>query len=123
MSRRLLAESQLHPAVRSKVADWHSSTVDEVAKTVEREAVVIVGMSVNPHVKKARAELTRRGITFTYLEYGGYLGRWRQRTALKMWSGWPTFPMIFVNGVLVGGASDLLRLAESGGLDALLATP
>ncbi|HEY0845709.1 MAG TPA: glutaredoxin, partial [Noviherbaspirillum sp.] len=28
--------------------------------------------------------------------------------------GWPTFPMVFVNGVLVGGANDLQKLIESG---------
>ena len=33
-----------------------------------------------------------------------------------MWTGWPTFPMVFVKGVLVGGASDLERLAQSGAL-------
>ncbi len=51
-----------------------------------------------------------------YLEYGSYLGGWRRRTALKMWTGWPTFPMIFVKGVLVGGASELQKLVESGEL-------
>jgi glutaredoxin-related protein len=30
-----------------------------------------------------------------------------------MWTGWPTFPMVFVRGVLVGGASDLIKLIES----------
>jgi glutaredoxin-related protein len=31
-----------------------------------------------------------------------------------MWTGWPTFPMVFVNGTLVGGASELRRLIDSG---------
>ena len=33
-----------------------------------------------------------------------------------MWTGWPTFPQIFVNGVLVGGAEDLEWLIRSGEL-------
>jgi len=33
-----------------------------------------------------------------------------------MWSGWPTFPMVFVKGVLVGGADDVARLIKSGEL-------
>ena len=33
-----------------------------------------------------------------------------------MWTGWPTLPMVFVKGVLVGGAEDLKRLVESGEL-------
>jgi glutaredoxin-related protein len=31
-----------------------------------------------------------------------------------MWTGWPTFPMIFIKGVLIGGAADLKRLLDSG---------
>jgi monothiol glutaredoxin len=27
-----------------------------------------------------------------------------------MWTGWPTFPMIFVDGILIGGNSDLKKL-------------
>jgi glutaredoxin-related protein len=37
-----------------------------------------------------------------------------------MWSGWPTFPMIFVNGVLIGGFQDLQRLLDSGELQRML---
>ena len=37
----------------------------------------------------------------------------QERLALKMWTGWPTLPMVFVKGVLVGGASELQRLIES----------
>jgi monothiol glutaredoxin len=31
-----------------------------------------------------------------------------------MWTGWPTFPMIFHKGVFIGGAADLEKLLESG---------
>ena len=50
------------------------------------------------------------------IEYGSYWSEWRRRLALKMWTGWPTFPMVFVKGVLVGGAQDLERLINSGEL-------
>ena len=56
-----------------------------------------------------------------YLEYGSYLSRWRERLALKMWAGWPTLPMVFVKGVLIGGADDLAKLIASGELKRLLA--
>jgi monothiol glutaredoxin len=46
--------------------------------------------------------------------YGSYFSAWRRRNALKMWPGWPTFPMVFVKGILVGGARDLDRLIASG---------
>jgi glutaredoxin-related protein len=37
-----------------------------------------------------------------------------------MWTGWPTLPMVFVRGVLVGGADDLQRLIDSGELETRL---
>ena len=49
-----------------------------------------------------------------------YLNTWRRRNALKMWSGWPTFPMVFVKGVLVGGADDMVKLIASGELKKML---
>jgi glutaredoxin-related protein len=30
-----------------------------------------------------------------------------------MWTGWPTMPIIFIHGVLIGGYEDLKRLAEA----------
>jgi glutaredoxin-related protein len=38
-----------------------------------------------------------------------------------MWTGWPTFPMVFVRGVLVGGATDVDKLIASGELKQMLA--
>jgi glutaredoxin-related protein len=38
-----------------------------------------------------------------------------------MWTGWPTMPMVFVRGQLVGGCDDLQRLIDSGELSRLLA--
>jgi glutaredoxin-related protein len=60
-------------------------------------------------------------VPFEYLEFGSYLSDWKRRLALKMWTGWPTIPMVFVKGVLVGGAEDLVRLINSGELKNLLA--
>jgi glutaredoxin-related protein len=73
-------------------------------------------MTQNPHPKRARKALDAAGVPYKYLEYGSYLDGWRRRNALKMWTGWQTFPMVFVKGVLVGGADDLERLIESGEL-------
>jgi monothiol glutaredoxin len=35
---------------------------------------------------------------------------WQERLAIKMWSGWSTYPQVFVKGILIGGASDLKKL-------------
>jgi glutaredoxin-related protein len=66
----------------------------------------------------AEAQVHEAGLAYKYLEYGGYFRGYRQRLPLKMWTGWPTFPMVFVKGVLVGGASDLERLIRSGEIKA-----
>ena len=39
---------------------------------------------------------------------------WHRRLALKMWTGWPTFPMVFVDQKLIGGSKDLRALLEKG---------
>ncbi|MFN0040916.1 MAG: glutaredoxin domain-containing protein, partial [Burkholderiales bacterium] len=78
--------------------------------------IVVVGMRQNPFPRKARKLLDAANIAYKYLEYGSYLGEWRRRLAIKMWTGWPTFPMVFVKGVLIGGASELEQLLASGEL-------
>ena len=122
MPRYILDESQIHPAVRQKVADLHAGTVREVQAAIAAHAVVVVGMAQNPFPRRARRVLDAAGIPYHYLGYGSYLSQWRRRNALKMWTGWPTFPMIFVKGVLIGGAKDLEALMASGELKRLLGT-
>ena len=121
MSRSILDEAQLHPAVRDTIAGSNSEIVREVQSAIAAHAVVVVGMAQNPFPRKARKALDAAGTSYKYLEYGSYLGGWRRRNALKMWTGWPSFPMVFVKGVLVGGASELQRLIDSGEFSRMLA--
>jgi monothiol glutaredoxin len=120
MSRFILEEARLHPAIRSKVADWHADTVHNVQAAASTNPVLVVGMAINPHCRTARRLLDKAGVAHHYLEYGSYFSEWRRRTALKMWTGWQTFPMVFVKGTLVGGATDLRKLIDSGELQRLL---
>lgn len=121
MPRPVLDEADIHPAIRERIARRHADIVDEVRDAIARHAVVVVGMRGNPFPRKARALLRAAGVEHHYLEYGSYLSQWRRRNALKMWTGWPTLPMVFVKGVLVGGAEDLKGLIDSGELARLLA--
>ena len=116
MPRSILDEAQIHPAVRGKVAGYRADIVKEVQAAVAANEIVVVGMRQNPFPKKARKLLDAAGLAYKYLEYGSYFGGYRRRLPLKMWTGWPSFPMVFVKGVLVGGAEDLERLLESGEL-------
>ena len=121
MPRPILDEALIHPANRDKVASLHTDIVAEVRSAADANPVLVVGMSGNPFCRKARKSLAAAGVAFKYLGYGSYVGEWRKRNALKMWSGWPTFPMVFVKGRFVGGASDLDALIASGELKRLLA--
>ena len=121
MSRSILDESHIHPAIREVVAGHHADFIREVQDAVAGNEVVVVGMAQNPFPKKARKALDAAGQPYKYLEYGSYLGGWRRRNALKMWTGWPTFPMVFVKGVLIGGANDLARLIKGGELKRMTA--
>jgi monothiol glutaredoxin len=119
--REILPEENIHPLVRDKISDNHRDTVSAVQAAVSANDIVVIGMKQNPHCKKARALLKKQGLAFEYLQYGSYwLGQWRRRNAIKMWTGWPTLPIIFVKGVLIGGTSDLGALIDSGDLDGLL---
>lgn len=121
MTRPILDEARIHPAVRDKIANHHKWILDEVRIAIEANDVVVVGMGMNPWPAKACQALDGAAQPHKYLEYGNYLYLWRERNALKMWTGWPTFPMVFVKGTLVGGYTDLRALMESGELKKMLA--
>ena len=116
MARDVLGEGKIHPAIRDLIATYNTDLVKEVQAAIAANDIVVVGMRQNPVPKKARKLLDAAGLAYKYLEYGSYIEGWRRRLALKMWTGWPTLPMVFVKGVLVGGADDLKRLLESGEL-------
>jgi monothiol glutaredoxin len=114
MSRSILDEAHIHPAIRDAITNSQADIIREVQAAIAANKVVVIGMAQNPFPRKARSALDGLGVAYKYLQYGSYFGEWRRRNALKMWAGWPTFPMVFVKGVLVGGASDLKRLIDSG---------
>ena len=121
MPRSILDESHIHPAIRERVASHQQAIVGEVQRAVSQHGVVVVGMGLNPFPKKARKLLDAAGVAYHYMEYGNYLNMWRERNALKLWTGWPTFPLVFVKGTLVGGANDVQKLIANGELKTLLA--
>jgi len=121
MARRILEEARIHPEIRDRIANYRDEIVREVEAAVVESPVVVIGMRHNPFPAKARGLLEAAGVRYRYFEYGSDLRDWRRRLALRMWAGWPTFPMVFVKGVLVGGASELEKLIASGELREMLA--
>ncbi|MCB1615670.1 MAG: glutaredoxin [Pseudomonadales bacterium] len=120
MSRRIFEEKNIHPLVKEEMGGGYADTVNEVEHAIASHRIVVVGMAHNPYVKKARKLLDSLGLDYHYLEYGSYTSEWRRRLVLKMWIGWPTFPMVFVGGKFIGGKQELENLASSDALNALL---
>ena len=120
MPREILDPRKIHKSIQKIVSEQHANIIAEVKEAIANNAIVIVGMAQNPAPKRARKVLNELNIDYHYLEYGNYFKEWRRRNALKMWTGWPTFPMIFVKGTLIGGSSDMRALVDTGELDGLL---
>jgi len=112
--RPRLDEKYIAPAALCAMENFRADVVQEVQETLRRDRVVVIGMAQNPHVRKVRQALDQAGVTHTYVEYGSYFSKWRERLAIKLWSGWPTFPQVFVNGTLIGG-EDLTKAALADG--------
>lgn len=98
------------------LAGFHTQVIDQISKAVQSDRVVVLGMGWNPHVKRARKALDAADIPYTYLGFGNYTSEWKARLAIKMWSQWPTFPQVFVDGALIGGADQCQAAIADGTL-------
>lgn len=123
MPPRMTPRPPIHPAIVDAQSNFHADLVQEVAQAVATNDVVVVGVSGLQPGKKAKRLLDEQKVPYRYLEYGSYFSGWRRRLALKMWLGWPTFPLVFIKGTFVGGASDVERLIASGELATLVSGP
>jgi monothiol glutaredoxin len=110
---RLDSTAIAEPALE-KMRGFHAPVIEAIQSAIAKHDVVVVGMAQNPHVKKVRQALDDASIAYEYLEYGSYFSEWNKRLAIKLWSGWPTFPQVFVKGVLLGG-EDLTKAAIADG--------
>lgn len=114
MSRTILGSENVDTEALSQITSFHANVVNEVSAAVASNKVVVVGMKQNPVVKKARKALEEAGVEFKYLEYGSYMKGWKPRLAIKLWSGWPTYPQVFVNGKLIGGCQETVKALAAG---------
>jgi len=107
--RSILSEDKISTAARVKIDGFHAEIVDEVKSAIAAHEIVLVGMAGNPFVKRARKLLDEKTLPYKYLEYGSYLSKWQERLAIKLWSGWSSYPQVFIAGKLIGGYSDLVQ--------------
>lgn len=116
MTRPELGAPPVDPAAAERMTAFQADTVAQVRQAVASEAVVVVGMGWNPHVRRARRALDEAGVAYHYIGVGNYVSGWPQRLGIKLWSGWPTFPQVFVKGTLIGGADQTEAALASGEL-------
>ena len=108
--RPILDVNHIHPAIRGSIAKPSHDLVPQVDAAIHANVVVVIGMRQNPVCTKACRALDAQGVDYKYVEYGSYFSQWRARNTLKMWTGWPTFPMVFRDGVLLGGCKEVKAL-------------
>ncbi len=72
-----------------------------------------------PYCHRAKALLTRKGVSFSEID----VGRERERRAemIQRANGHTTVPQIFIGAAHVGGCDDLYDLDRAGRLDPMLA--
>ena len=109
-----LAVDKIAPAAQAQVGAFHKDFVDEVAAAVAANHIVVVGMAQNPVVKRAHRALKKIDAKYVTINHGSYFSGWKRRLAIKLWSGFPTFPQVFVDGVLIGGCKELEAQIASG---------
>ncbi|MBL7545638.1 MAG: glutaredoxin [Bdellovibrionaceae bacterium] len=105
--RQVLDGTKITPRAQEAIDRFHPIIVSEIQQAIQTNEWVIVGMAHNIPVIKARKFLEEKNISFKYIQHGSYFSKWKARLAIKLWSGWPTFPQVFHKGVLVGGFTDL----------------
>jgi len=126
MARQILANTAIHPGIHHKLGKGygkgadHEGIIENIKSATQNSPVLVLGMRQNPVCKTVQKNLKKANVDYQYLEYGSYFSEWQPRLAIKMWTGWPTFPMVFVNGLLVGGNHEVSGLINSGELAKLL---
>lgn len=114
MPRQVLDESRIHPAIRDKIAAYRSDILKEVQDAIAANDFVVGAPEPLPE-EGAQASRRRR--------HPVQVPRVRQlpqpvapATRDQDVTGWPTYPLVFVKGTLIGGFSDLEKLVQEGKL-------
>lgn len=79
--------------------------------------VVVYSKDPCPYCVAAKSFLREKGVNF---EEKDLTDDFEEMNRLKNETGWRTFPMIFINGKMIGGYQDLKALDEEGKLDSML---
>ncbi|WP_100640190.1 Grx4 family monothiol glutaredoxin [Marinobacter salexigens] len=97
--------------------------INETIKSQLSENPIILYMKGSPQApqcgfsSKTSQALMACGERFAFVNI---LDNQELREALKVYSSWPTYPQLYVNGELVGGCDIIMEMSESGELATLV---
>ena len=120
MSRKIHA--LLSKDAQNEIALFQQSFVEELQCMINNFDIVVIGVQLDPKNRQVSSLL--HGSKHNVKEH--YLRPWlmdkRKKLAVRLWSGWPTFPQIFIRGMLIGGEQELQRAIQNGELAHRLAS-
>jgi len=95
---------------------------DSIEAMVSSSAVVlfIKGTKEQPYCGFSQAVVHALNVLSVDFEAYNVLEGPQFKQAVKEYAQWPTFPMLFVNNELVGGADIVAEMYQDGSLEALL---
>jgi glutaredoxin 3 len=79
--------------------------------------VVMYSKDPCPYCVNAKRFLDNKGVAYELIDLTNQPDK---MAAIKDSSGWRTFPIIMINGKVIGGYTDMKALEEEGKLDAML---
>lgn len=79
--------------------------------------VVVYTKDPCPYCSRALQFLENKGVAFEEIDL---TGNFDEMNRIKTETGWMTFPIIMIDGKVIGGYSDMRALEDDGKLDALL---
>ena len=94
--------------VTDTVNRYRHTVVKEVIQHVSENYIFMVGMAWKEVIKR----IGTYEYNDTHVEYGAYLSLCKERLPIQMGSSYETFPLLFVQGILMGGLDDLKALIE-----------
>lgn len=97
--------------------------INETIKSQLSENTIILYMKGSPQApqcgfsSKTSQALMACGERFAFVNI---LDNQELREGLKVYSSWPTYPQLYVNGELVGGCDIIMEMSENGELATLV---
>ena len=120
MSRKIHA--LLSKDAQNEIALFQQSFVEELQCMINNFDIVVIGVQLSSRNRQVSSLLQATNHTVKELYLRPWMMDKHKKLAVMLWSGWPTFPQIFIRGMLIGGEQELRRTIQNGELNHRLAS-